>query len=255
MIDLTTARTASAAPPAAVLQPAPAATERDAGEPRDAPAREHEVVIELGHLRPALLRAARLFAETVVVPTALLFLLLHTVGLVAGLSAVMAWCALTVTVRWATGRRLPGTLLLCVSMLVGRAALALALSSALVYLVQPIIGSLLMALLFLGSAAVGKPLTIRLAHDFVHLPAHLFHRHGARRVFTQVAVVFGVSRLIDAGMSLGLLHFGLDAGLLSRGVLSGALTVLTIVVCAGWGTRALRRIPGVTLRLRPAPAA
>lgn len=250
MVDLSTSRTVSAARTDAT--PAAHGPADPAGH---APAREHEVVIELGHLRPALLRAARLFAETVIVPTVLLFVLLHTMGLIAGLSAVMAWCVLTVSIRWATGRRLPGTLLLCVSMLVGRAALALVLSSALVYLVQPIIGSLLMALLFLGSAAAGRPVTIRLARDFVHLPAHLFHRHGARRVFTQVAVVFGVSRLIDAGMSLGLLHFGLDAGLLSRGVLSGALTVLTIAVCAGWGTRALRRIPGVTLRLRPAPAA
>jgi hypothetical protein len=69
-----------------------------------------------------------------------------------------------------------------------------------------------------------------------------------------VAIVWGISRVIDAGMSLGLLHFGVDFGLLSRGLFSGLLTALTIGVCAAWGVRALRRMPGVTLRLGSAAA-
>jgi hypothetical protein len=218
--------------------------------------REPEVVIEVGELRPHLLRAVRMFSETVLVPTLLLYTLLHTVGLVTALSAVLGWCALTLIVRWIAGHQLPGTLLLCVGVLVGRTSLALALSSAVVYLLQPVFGSILMAALFLGSAAVGRPVTARLARDFIALPAHLFHRQGVRRMFSQVAMVWGGSRLVDAGMSLGLLHWGVDAGLLSRGVFSGLLTAVTIVGCAVWGWRSLRRLPGVTLRwrLRESPA-
>lgn len=224
-------------------------------EPTDQHSPEGDVVIEIGHLRPALLRAVRLFLETVLVPTSLLFILLHTVGLVAALVAVLGWCVVTVAVRWMSGKHMPGTLLLCVGMLCGRAALALILSSALVYLLQPVVGSALMSVLFLGSAAVGRPITIRLARDFVALPAHLFHRRGVRRVFTQVACLWGVSRMVDAAMSLGFLHWGLDAGLLSRGLFSGVLTGLTILVCAVWGWRRLGRIPGIRLQLRSAPAA
>ena len=206
-------------------------------------------MIEIGQLRPTLLRAARLFVETAMVPTVLLYILLHTLGLLAGLVAVLAWCVVTVSVRWAAGRHVPGTLLLCVGMLCGRAGLALILSSALVYLMQPVVGSAFMAVLFLGSAAIGRPVTIRLARDFVALPAHLFQRRGVQRIFTRVALVWGVSRLLDVGMNLGLLHWSTDAGLLSRGLFSGVLTALTIAVCAVWGWRAMRRIPGVTLRL------
>lgn len=212
---------------------------------------EHHVVIEVGELRPALIRAARLFLETVLVPTALLFVLLHTAGLVAGLCAVLGWCVVAVSIRWIGGRHVPGTLLLCVGMLCGRACLALVLSSALVYLMQPVIGSAFMAVLFLGSAAIGRPVTIRLARDFVKLPPHLFQRRGTRRVFTQVALLWGTSRLLDVGLSLVVLHWGLDAGLLSRGLFSGLLTAVTVVVCTFWGWRSMRRIPGVTLRLRP----
>ncbi|BCB91750.1 DUF3159 domain-containing protein [Phytohabitans suffuscus] len=214
---------------------------------------EPHVVIEIGELWPALRRAGRLFVETVLVPTALLYVLLHTAGLAAGLSAVLGWCALTVAFRWATGRHLPGTLLLCVGMLCGRAGLALVMSSALVYVLQPVVGSLFMALLFLGSAAAGRPITMRLARDFVALPAHMLHRPGVRRMFTQVALVWGGSRLVDAALTLTLLRFGLDAGLLSRGVFSGLLTGVTILACTGWGWRCLRRLPGISVHLR-APA-
>ena len=137
-------------------------------------------VIEIGALRPAVTRAARLFAETVLVPTGLLYLLLHIAGLVPALVAVLGWCALTVTIRWIAGRHLPGTLLVCVGSLFARATVALALSSALVYLVQPVIGSLFMAALFLGSALLGRPITMRLARDFVALPVHLLHHRGLR---------------------------------------------------------------------------
>jgi hypothetical protein len=205
-------------------------------------------VIEIGALRPAVTRAARLFAETVLVPTGLLYLLLHVAGLVPALIAVLGWCTLTVSIRWIAGRHLPGTLLVCVGSLVARATVALALSSALVYLVQPVIGSLFMAALFLGSALLGRPITMRLARDFVALPVHLLQHRGLQRVFTQTAALWGLGRLVDAGMSMVFLHMGIDAALLSRGLLSGVLTALMVVVCAAWGIRCLRRMPDVTFR-------
>lgn len=213
---------------------------------------EPDIVIEVGDLRPLLARAARLFVETVLVPTGLFYVLLHTMGLAAGLTAVIGWSVVVVIGRWTLGRRLPGTLLVCAGVLCGRACVALLLSSAVVYLLQPVVGSIFMALLFLSSAAVGRPVTARLARDFIELPAQLFHRHGVRRMFAQVAVVWGGSRLLDAGMSFLLLRWGIDAGLLSRGVFSGVLTTLTIIGCAYWGWRCLGRIPGITLRWRVA---
>ena len=211
-------------------------------------------VIHIGAMRPALLRAGRLLVETALVPTALLLVLLHTAGLPVAFGAVLAWCVLTVAVRWIRGRRLPGTLIVCAGALCARASAALALSSAVVYVLQPVAGSIVMALLFLGSAVIGRPITMRLARDFITLPTHLVHHQGVRRVFAQTAALWGVGRLLDAAISIASVHLGVTVALLSRGLLSGALTALMVVVCAGWGLRSLRRLPDVHFRFAAAPA-
>ena len=208
------------------------------------------VVVEIAELRPTLLRAARLLLETVIVPSLLMAVLLRTSGLTSAVAAALGWCALIVVVRWIVDRRMPGTLLLCAGMLSTRACVALATSSALIYLVQPVLASCAMAALFLGSAVIGRPITERLARDFVNLPAHVLNRRAVRRLFSEVAVVWGLSRIADAGMNLGFLRWGVDAGLLSRGLLSPLLTALTIVVCTWWGVRTFRR-EGILLRLKP----
>lgn len=183
------------------------------------------------------------------VPTGLLYLLLHTAGLLPALITVIGWSVITVTIRWLSGRHLPGTLLVCAGAMIARASVALALSSALVYFVQPVIASVFMAALFLGSALLGRPITRRLARDFVALPAHLRHHPGLQKVFVQTAALWGLGRLVDAGMSLGFLHLGIDAAILSRGVLSGILTAVMVGVCAWWGIRALRRMPDLHFRI------
>ncbi|MGH3423443.1 MAG: hypothetical protein ACRDO8_01865 [Nocardioidaceae bacterium] len=207
------------------------------------------VVVELRDLGPTVARGVRLLLEAAVVPTMLLYACVHTVGTLVGLVAVLGWCALTLGVRWLTARRLPGTLLLAIGMLVARSSLALVLSSVYVYLLQPVVGSVLMAVLFLGSAAAGRPVTIRLAQDFVALPSQLFRLRAVRRMFTQVSLLWGGSRLLDAAMSLGFLRWGVESGLLSRGIFSGALTALSVVLCAYWGWTRLRAVPGVVIRI------
>jgi hypothetical protein len=215
---------------------------------------EPDVHIEIANVLPTVLRGLRLLVETAVVPAVLLAVLLHVAGLTVALAAVLGWIFLIMAARCLLRRRLPGTLVLCATMLAGKATVALATSSAVVFLFQPVVGSLLMGLLFLGSAAIGRPVTIRLARDFVPLPAHLFHRRAVRRMFSQVAVMWGGSRLLDAVVSVGFLHWGVTAGLLSRGLVSSSLTIVTVAVCTAWGWRSLRRVPGITLRLRLRPA-
>lgn len=220
------------------------------------PSDDRHLVIEIPHLRATITRAIVMALETAVVPTLLFMLLLNLAGLVPGLLAVLGWSAFVIGLRGVMRRKVPHTLLLATGMLVARALFALVTSSAVVYVLQPVVGSLFMFLLFVGSAVLGRPITARLARDFVHLPAELFAHRRVQKVFVNVALMWGGSRLLDAAMTWGFLQWSIDAGLLSRGVFSGLLTALTIAVCAAHGWRRLRSLPDVTLRLarRPTPA-
>jgi hypothetical protein len=211
-----------------------------------AAAAESSLVLMIADWRPTVLRALRLLLETVIVPTVLFLTLVHSAGLLIALGATLGWLFIALAARWFARRRMPGTLFFCISVMSGRALVALATSSAFIYMLQPVVGSICMAMLFLGSAIAGRPVTMRLARDFVAIPAHILARKGVQRMFTQVALIWGISRLADAGMSFGFLHLGIDAGMLSRGFLSPALSLLTAGVSIMWGMRALRR-DGISL--------
>jgi uncharacterized membrane protein len=143
----------------------------------------------------------------------------------------------------------PSTLLLVVGILVARTAVALACTSVWLYLIQPIAASALMAVVFVGSAALGRPITQKLAQDFVHLPERLLADRRMQRVFIEVALIWGFTRVLDAGISLNsLLNWGADAGVLVRGILSIGLTALSVAGCAYWGWRRMHCIPGVRFR-------
>lgn len=221
----------------------------NAHEPADG---GHGLFIDLPPLRPAVVNATVLLLEAVIVPTALFALLLPLSGLTPALLGSLGWCWLTVAFRTVRRRRTPGTLMLTTSMFTARTAMALATSSAFVYLAQPVLGSLCMAAVFVGSAVIGRPLTLRLARDFVHVPAHLITRARVRRMFRDVAILWGLSRAVTALLSFQMLRLGTEQGLLARGVLSPLVTMLGVAVCAWWGWRSLRA-DGVRLR-RHAPA-
>lgn len=206
-----------------------------------------QLIIDRAFVRASALRAGRLLLEAALIPALLLYVALSTVGQFWGLVSVLVWSGLIVAVRLRTQSSVPRTLLIAVLMLAGRASLSLALSSIYVYLLQPIAGSLMMALIFLGSAAIGKPITKHLARDFIALPQMLFHDKRAHRMFTQVCILWGVSRLIDVGMSMGSLSMGARSELLSRGLLSTSLTLFTVGVCIAWGWSRLRRMPDFTI--------
>jgi len=216
----------------------------------------HEHLIEIGRVGKVVANALLMLTEAVLVPTLILYVAMRTVGSVPGLVGVIAWCLLTMGVRWMTGRRVPSTLLLVIGILVLRSGVALACSSVWLFLLQPIAASVLMGVLFIGSAAIGRPVTQRLAQDFVHLPERLLADRRVRRMFVEVALIWGLSRVLDAAMSLGSLHFGAEFGVLARGILSIGFTAISIGACTYWGWRRMHAIPGVRFRFgTPAMAA
>lgn len=215
----------------------------------------HEHLIEIGRVGKVIGNALLMLTESVLIPTLILYIAMRTVGAGAGLIGVIGWCLLSMGARWVRGKRVPSTMLLVIGILVLRTGVALAFSSVWIFLLQPVAASVLMALLFIGSALIGRPVTQRLAQDFVHLPERLLTDRRVRRMFVEVALIWGLSRVLDAGLSLGSLHYGTEFGVLARGILSIGLTALSIGACTYWGWRRMHAIPGVRLRFATPVAA
>jgi intracellular septation protein A len=202
---------------------------------------------------PTIKTASRLALESMVVPYVLIFALLHTRGLSTALLSALGWSVLVLLLRWKQKGRLPGTLILTGGLLLARVGISLATGSAFIYLLQPIIGSVIMAAIFVGSSLLGRPLTLSLAKDFIDLPAHMLARPRVRRMFRNVGLFWGATRLIDAGVSFGFLHLSVDYGMLSRGLVSPVLLALSIGACVWLGRRGLAS-DNIRLARRPAVA-
>ncbi|MDX6228915.1 MAG: hypothetical protein QOI76_2305 [Frankiales bacterium] len=213
----------------------------------------HHMVMYLPPLRPTARVAGRLVVESMVVPWLLMATLLHTRGLLTALLAALGWSWLVLLVRWREKGRLPGTLMLTGGLLAARCCVSLATGSAFIYLLQPVIGSMVMAAIFVGSSLVGKPLTLTLAKDFIELPAHLIDRPRVRRMFRNVGLFWGATRLLDAGISFSFLHLSVDYGMLSRALVSPVLLALSIGACFLLGRRGLAS-DDIRLLRRPAAA-
>jgi hypothetical protein len=210
------------------------------------------LVMYLPALRPTVKTAGRLVVESMVVPYVLMATLLHTRGLVTALLCALGWSWLVLLVRWREKGRLPGTLVLTGGLLLARCSVSLATGSAFIYLLQPVIGSVVMASIFVGTSLAGRPLTLTLARDFMDLPAHLIDRPRVRRMFRNVGLFWGATRLLDAGVSFGFLHLSVDYGMLSRALISPLLLALSIGACFLLGRRGLA---SDNIRLSRQPAA
>ena len=209
--------------------------------------REAEVV-DLGHLGTALRRSALLLLETLVVPAGLLLLGLHLGGATEGLVLVALWrCGLPV-LRLLLRRRVPTAVWLSSGIFTVRTSVALATASVSVYLWQPIVLSALLGVFFIGSGLIGHPVTLRLTGDVVRLPPRLVDDARVRRIFGEVAVIWGVVHVLCAGMGALFMQLPTSSAVVAQAGLGLVCTVGSTAGAVGWGVRRLHALPDLTLR-------
>jgi intracellular septation protein A len=182
--------------------------------------------------------------EATLIPLGLFYGGMRLLGLWGALLSALIWSYTCMLRRLVTRRRVPGMLLLGIAGLTARTALALATGSAFVYFLQPTVGTALVATVFLGSALLGRPLTMRLAADFMPLPETLLAQRGMRRFFQRICVLWAAVFLANAGISLWLLvSQSLATFLWTRTVASVTLTCLAAAISTWWFRRCVRATP------------
>ena len=152
-------------------------------------------------------------------------------------------------------------LLLGTALLTARTAISFITGSALVYFAHPMATAVVAALVLVGSAALGRPLTQRFVHDFCPIDPELLGRPRVRRFFVRVSLLWATVLIFNAGITLWLLlSSSLRTFMLERTAATWGLTALAIFLSITWFVASMRR-SGITVsgpgyrKPRPVPAA
>jgi hypothetical protein len=214
-------------------------------------------IIHLPPWRDLARRTAENVLEATLVPMALFYLFLGTVGIRWGMIAGLCWFYAAIIRRVMSGQRMSGLLVMAAVLLTARTAIAFATGSAFIYFLQPTLGTFLVAGLFLFSVGLGKPLAERLAHDFCALPDALMTNIRVKKFFLRISLLWAFTYLVNGTTMIYLLtQQSISTYLMVRSFVSLTLTASAITASCLYFFRSLKD-EGIVLRWNKpaAPAA
>jgi hypothetical protein len=198
--------------------------------------------VHLPPIRVLVLRAVPRLVEGVVAPTAVFLLLLHFFGVSAAIVGGFAWSASVIVVRRILGREIPALVLLGVGILFVRTVLALATGSSFLYFLQPTLGTAVAGVAILITAMLGQPLVLRIARDFCPFPSDAMEDAHFRRFFLGISLLWGVSQLLNAAVTLWLLvSQSVGTYVVARTAMSWTLSGTVIAITVAWFIRVAQR--------------
>ena len=136
----------------------------------------HSTHLKLPSPRAALRHACPVVLEAMLAPLALFYLVLIVEGFRGALIAALAWSYLALVRRLKRGERVSTLLLVGTGLLTVRTVVSFVTGSAFLYFAQPMATTVVISLVLVGSAVVGRPFTQRFAHDFCPLDPQLLAR-------------------------------------------------------------------------------
>jgi hypothetical protein len=212
-------------------------------------------LFEIPRLRTLARYALPHVLEGTVVPLVLFLLTLRLVGVWGAVLIGLGWTYAAVARRLLTGRRVPGILVLGAVTLTARTVVAMISGSVVVYFLQPTLGTALVAGAFLLSVPLGRPLAQRLARDFCPIPEDVLANTHVRQFFRQVTLLWAVTQLANASVTLWLLFSeSLATFLIAKTLVSWGLTGSAIVISTIWFRRSMTRHGILARRGEPAPS-
>jgi uncharacterized protein DUF3159 len=198
--------------------------------------------IEIPRISALARHALPRILEGSVAPVAIFLVMLRVFGVNGAIVSGLAWCGCAIGVRVATGRRVPGILVLGTVTLIARTTLALMTGSAFVYFLQPSLATAALALVFTSSVVMNRPLAAVLAHDFCPLPPDFVADPRVRRVFSQITLIWAATQITNAAVTLWLLLSQSTATfMLARTAMSFTLTPMAVCASTVLFLRAMRR--------------
>jgi hypothetical protein len=197
---------------------------------------------EIPRLRTLARHALPNLIEGSLVPVGLFMVVLHFFGLWGAMIAGLGWSYAAVLRRVVTRQRVPGLLVIGTVTLTARSILAFVTGSSVLYFLQPTLGTALVAVAFLLSVPLGRPLAQRIATDFCPIPAHVMADAGIRRCFLGISLLWAVTGFVNASLALWL-QFTQSVGtfVVTKSLASAALTVVAVAISVLWFRRSVKK--------------
>jgi hypothetical protein len=180
--------------------------------------------------------------EASLIPALLLYLVVAFVNFELGMLAVLVWTYGAVARRRWKGLPVPALLVLATVGVTVRTIVALCSGSAVVYFLQPIGTTIAVAVLFLLSVAVGRPVVGWLAADFFPFTPEVARLPAVIRLFRGLTVLWSVVQLLKAATTLAMLEtMSVSNFVAFRTLATLVLTVGGIALTISWSLRIARR--------------
>jgi len=192
--------------------------------------------------RAALRHAVPIVLEGILGPLALFYCLLVFFGFRGALIGALVWSYGATFRRRRRGEEITALLLVGTVLLTVRTLIAFVTGSVFVYFVQPTAGTVIVAMVLLGSAATGRPFAQRFADDFCPLAPEFAARPRVQRFFVEISVMWAGVLLVNSALVLWMLESAsVKAFVLERTAATWTLTSVAVVVSVIRFTSAMRR--------------
>lgn len=145
--------------------------------------------------------------EATVIPAGVFYLSLVLGGLAVAYIAALCWIYSCLVWRLVRRRAVSPFLVLAVIALTVRTVVAIGSGSTFMYFLQPILGTLVIGAVFLGSLLWGRPLIARMAGDFWPISPKMAANPGVRSLFRRLTALWAIVNLTTAATSFVLLLF------------------------------------------------
>jgi uncharacterized membrane protein len=180
--------------------------------------------------------------EASLIPTAFFYCCLVFAGLGAAYVAALLWLYAAVLCRLVRRQTVPPVLVLGAIGITVRTTVSIASGSAFLYFAQPILASLVMGCVLLGSIVVGRPMVERLALEFWPLTPEMLAPPAVARLLRRLTFLWaGVNLAIGATTLTLLLFLPMAAYVAVKQLASLAITGVGIALTIDRSVRRARR--------------
>jgi len=155
-------------------------------------------VIDMPGWRPIVKQVATTVVMISLLPLAVFYIAMSLFGLRTAALATVGLYYVGLLVKVLRGRPVLAAARLAALFLSVRTAIIFITGSAFLYFLQPVAGTVALAIAIGATAVAGRPVLDRLAHEFCPFPAELSTRLRRARFFRRLSVIWSVSYFINA---------------------------------------------------------